>query len=73
MNRAQLVELLSVERFLPLPPAPKAGEVYDDPKDQYSRRLELSEAVKAYEHDHRDDAPPMRRKGMILVADRSAA
>lgn len=67
MTRAELVEMLQVERYLPLPPTPKPGQTYDDPRDQYARRTALDEAVQEFDQKHRDAAPPMVRKGMILV------
>jgi len=77
MNRAQLVELLAVERHLPLPPVPKAGEIYEDPKMQYARRVELMTAVESFEVDQRNKkrraaTPKLVKKGLIYVAEAAA-
>lgn len=68
MTRAELIELLQVERFLPLPPAPRAGIPVDSKKEQDSRKQELDAAVQSFDEEHRHEAPALRRKGMILVA-----
>jgi hypothetical protein len=89
MNRAQLVELLSVERHLPLPPKPKPGLTLNEdwevviPRDsremQHARQLELDTAVESFNHDQRNKerrseaAPRLVKKGLIYVQDRSAA
>jgi hypothetical protein len=68
MTRAELVERLSVERHLPLPPTPKPGlaavPVGDDweiviPRDsrelQHARQLELDTAVESFNHEQRNE------------------
>lgn len=71
MTRDELLELLLVERHLPLPPAPKPGVPYDDPRDQYTRRASLLADVDAFEKDSArrrpDEGVQFERRGAILV------
>lgn len=79
MTKTELLELLLVERHLPLPTTPKPGEIYDDPADQAARRADLEAAVDSFEKDPGRKRPSqdepvklVQRKG-IWIADRSAA
>lgn len=79
MNRAQLVEMLEVERFQPRPPTPKPGLVVsgmqvevpvDGPKAQYARRTILLAELDAFEKK----PAPIRlvKQGPIFVGERAA-
>jgi hypothetical protein len=75
MTRAELLELLQVERFLPLPPAPKAGAPAETPAEaftvltgdtraeQYRRRTELKQAIRGEDHN----GAPLTKRGLIYV------
>lgn len=76
MNRAQLVELLTVERFLPLPPRPAPGlaanadirvpVIADDTKEAVeARRRTLLNATD-------DPAVLVQRRGIYVVPRRAA-
>lgn len=79
MTRAELVELLQVERHLPLPPVPKEGVPYDDPKMQRARQQELDTAVESFDLDQRNKkrraeaTPRLVKKGLIYRQERTAA
>lgn len=83
MTRAELVEMLEVERFQP-PVRPASFSVpVDDPKVQRQRQRDLSAEVKSFDDRHaravraakrrKDEPPTFVKRGMILVQEETAA